>query len=45
MIFAWDEKNCEHLAKHHVSPEEAEWVVAHAQPPFPSQIGDGKLVI
>jgi hypothetical protein len=28
-----------------VSPEEAEWIVTTAQPPFPSEIGDGKLVI
>ena len=45
MIFAWDDKNREHLAKHHVSPDEAEEVVVHNQPPFPMEIGDEKLLV
>ena len=45
MIFAWDERNGEHLAKHRVSPQEAQEVVADAEPPYPMQIGDDKLVV
>jgi uncharacterized DUF497 family protein len=42
LIFAWDEKNREHLGKHDVTPAEAEFVVENAEPPFPQHIGDGK---
>jgi hypothetical protein len=45
MIFAWDETNCEHLAKHAVSAAEAQEAILAAQPPFPQEIGDGKLVV
>jgi hypothetical protein len=45
MIFAWDEDNGAHLAKHAVSPAEAQAVVAAAEPPFPREIGDDKLVV
>ena len=45
MIFAWDEDNCAHLAKHAVSPAEAQEVVACAEAPFPREVGDEKLVV
>ena len=45
MIFTWDETNRLHLAKHNVSPEEAQEVVTGAKPPFPRQIGNEKLVV
>jgi uncharacterized DUF497 family protein len=35
MIFAWDDKNREHVSKHNVSPLEAEEVVRSASEPFP----------
>jgi len=35
VIFRWNEWNIEHIAEHGVSPEEAEWVVKHAKPPYP----------
>jgi len=43
--FRWIEWNVEHIATHGVTPEEAEYVVDHARPPWP-QIGDeGKRLI
>jgi uncharacterized DUF497 family protein len=45
MIFAWDDINRLHLAKHTVSAEEAQEVVAESKPPYPREIGDGKLVV
>ena len=40
--FRWNEWNLEHVGTHGVSPGEAEYVVDHAQPPYPEPIGDGK---
>jgi uncharacterized DUF497 family protein len=45
MIFAWDEQNREHIAKHAVSEEEAEQVVEGASAPYPAEIGDDKLIV
>jgi uncharacterized DUF497 family protein len=45
MVFAWDDVNREHIAKHGVSPEEAEDVVRGAETPFPQTIEDDKLVV
>jgi len=45
MIFAWDDVNRGHLAKHNVSPEETEEIVSHARRPYPMEIGDDKLVV
>jgi uncharacterized DUF497 family protein len=45
MIFAWDEKNREHLAKHSVSPEEAEQILVGVRSPYPMEVGDDKLVV
>jgi uncharacterized DUF497 family protein len=42
VIFAWDETNRDHIAKHSVTPAEAEFVVENASSPFPQEIGDGK---
>jgi len=42
VIFAWDQTNRDHIGKHHVTPVEAEFVVANAGPPFPQEVGDGK---
>jgi len=35
VIFRWNQWNIEHIAEHGVSPEEAEWVIEHAKPPYP----------
>jgi uncharacterized DUF497 family protein len=40
--FRWNDWNREHIAVHGVAPEEAEFVVNHAAPPHPEQIGDDK---
>ena len=42
MIFAWDERNLEHITTHGVTPEEARFVVENATSPFPQEVGDGK---
>ena len=45
MLFAWDDSNIEHIAKHGVTPTEAEHVVSHARDPWPAQKGDDRLVV
>lgn len=45
MIFAWDYRNREHLAKHRVSPQEAEEILASVQSPYPMEVGGDKLVV
>lgn len=45
MIFAWDDVNREHIAKHAVTSDEAEYVVRGAQAPFPQTIEDDKYVV
>jgi hypothetical protein len=40
--YRWDDWNRDHVAAHGVLPEEAEYVVDHAKPPYPEQIGNGK---
>lgn len=45
MIFAWHSANVEHIAKHGVRPEEAEYVIRHARPPYPRmQVWPKRLV-
>jgi uncharacterized DUF497 family protein len=45
MVFSWDEWNIDHIAEHGVAPGEAEYVVKHAAPPFPREIGEGKIKV
>ena len=45
MVFSWDDANCEHIARHSVTCEEAEYVVRNAENPFPQTIEDDKLVV
>jgi hypothetical protein len=45
MLFAWDDLNVEHIARHAVKPLEAEFVVEHADAPWPEQKGDDKLLV
>jgi len=40
--FRWNQWNRDHIATHGVLPEEAEYVINHAAPPYPEKIGDGK---
>ena len=42
MHFRWNLWNIEHLARHSVTPVEAEEVVRGARPPYPEYRGDGK---
>ena len=43
MEFRWNDWNLEHATCHGVSPDEAEYVVEHARPPFPEEIGEEKF--
>jgi uncharacterized DUF497 family protein len=45
MIFSWDDVNRDHIAKHGVSPGEAERVVRTARNPFPETVEDDKFVV
>ena len=45
LLFAWDEWNLEHIAKHGVVPEEAEIVIESASAPWPEQKGDAMLCV
>ena len=42
MIFAWDQKNRQHIATHRVTAAECQFVVENAADPFPQELGDGK---
>ena len=45
MEFVWNEINTEHLSKHGIVPEAAEYVVQRAKPPYPQMIGDEKRIV
>jgi hypothetical protein len=45
MIFSWTEWNIEHIARHGVTPEEAEQIVRGARPPFPREAGGDKFLV
>ena len=45
MLYAWDELNIDHIFKHRVAPVEAEYVVDHANSPWPEQRGDNKFLV
>ena len=45
MLFAWDDLNREHIAMHRVTPDEAEEVILRAEPPYPAEIADRKLIV
>lgn len=45
MEFRWNEWNVDHIAKHGVSPEEAESVVGRAKRPFPRKMEDDKWLV
>lgn len=45
MLFAWDEWNLDHVGRHDVTAAEAEHVVIHAEPPWPQETGEGKLLV
>ena len=43
--FRWNTWNVEHIAKHGVTPDEAEYVVNHASAPYPRFQGDEKCLV
>jgi uncharacterized DUF497 family protein len=43
--FRWNEWNVDHIARHGVKPEEAEYVANHARSPFPRYQGDGRYLV
>jgi uncharacterized DUF497 family protein len=45
MEFRWIDWNRDHIAEHGVDWEEAETIVRQAQPPFPRQIEEDKLLV
>ena len=44
-VFRWNEWNIEHIAKHGVSPWEAEETVRRARRPYPRTQGEGKWLV
>jgi uncharacterized DUF497 family protein len=44
-IVYWDDNNLEHIAKHGVDPNEAEYVLRHARRPYPRHISNAKLMV
>jgi|SRR5687767_5633359 hypothetical protein len=44
-LFSWDAWNLAHIARHHVTREEVEYVVRNAERPFPREIGDDKYLV
>ncbi len=42
--FRWNAWNVDHIAEHGITPDEAEYVVNRAEPPFPREQGDRYLV-
>jgi len=45
LVFSWNAWNVGHIARHGVTPAEAEYVVRHARPPFPRKVGDDKRLV
>ena len=43
--FRWNAWNVGHIAKHGVTPEEAEYVVNRARSPYPRYQGDGRYLV
>jgi hypothetical protein len=45
LVFAWDDWNLEHVARHGVTADAAEYVISHLQSPWPQQKRDDKLLV
>ena len=45
MEFIWNERNIDHIAKHGITPSQAEYLAEHARPPYPQMIGEGKRLV
>lgn len=44
-VFAWDDWNKEHVTKHGSNAADAKYVIEHAEPPFPREIGGDKYPV
>lgn len=44
-VFAWDDWNKAHVAKHGSNARDAEFVIEHAEDPFPRELGGGKYLV
>ena len=42
--FRWNAWNMEHIGRHGVTPQDAEYVLDHAQAPYPQGLGGGKFL-
>ena len=45
IIFLWSWRNEEHIGRHDVGRDEAEYVVIHARPPYPEATGGEKWTV
>lgn len=43
--FRWNDWNLEHIGDHNILPEEAEYVINHAKPPYPEHREDDKWLV
>lgn len=43
--FRWNDWNVDHIARHGVTPNEAEEVVNRARRPWPRVMGDGRFIV
>lgn len=45
MDFVWNTENIDHIARHGIQPDEAEYIVETAKPPYPQMIGQDKRLV
>jgi uncharacterized DUF497 family protein len=45
MEFVWNANNIDHIAKHGISPSQAEYLVVHARQPYPQMVGDDRRIV
>ena len=45
MEFVWNSNNVDHLARHGIQPDDAEFIAENAKPPYPKMIGDDKRLV
>jgi hypothetical protein len=45
MEFVWNDTNIDHIARHGISPRQAEYIVVHARRPYPQMVGDDKRLV
>ena len=43
--YRWNDWNEDHIGQHGVLPQEAEFVVDNAMPPYPESVGGGKWLV